>query len=268
MIVAIVLAEPVPTADGEQPYFNEHAESTVLDQAVSRVLRGPFGGTVVATTSEFQEDFEEILEGFAVKYAITDDPAFVAKAGLLEASAFRKRWEKIMAGAAQRFGPAGKPSPKKGPQKSQRHDEDENDAFDDEDLDGDEQEDGDEPDDDANTEGGASDWKTLSKSGDVKVRGLARSFDCDGVMLFRGDRPSLKLETQATLIDTFVREGAGKNFARVSFEGQPGYPVLANLAGLKELEALPLHIKLDDWLTQKAEKILAVPVQDPAIIGT
>lgn len=256
MIVAIVLAEPVGDTDGEQPYFLEHAESTVLDQAVSRVLRGPFGGTVIATTSEFQEDFEEILEGFAVKYAIADDASFVAKAGLLEASAFRKRWEKIMAGAAQRFSGGGQPGQrgKKGaPKQPPQH-------FD-EDGDADEEDDGDDH------EGGASDWKTLQKSGDVKVRGLARSFDCDGVMLFRGERPALKLETQAALIEAYVRDGAGKNFARVSFEGKAGYPVLANLAGLKELEALPLHVKLDNWLEQNAAKVLDVPVSDAAVGG-
>jgi hypothetical protein len=240
MIVAIVLAEPQPSQDGEQPYFSEHGESAVLDQAVSRVLRGPFGGTVIATTSELEEECQELLDGFAVKYAVADDASFVAKAGLLEAAAFRKRWEKIMAGAAQRFNAGGK---KKSGKAQAAHDhEDEEDE-----------------------EGGTADWKSLQKSGDVKVRGLARSFDCDGVMLFRGDRPDLKLETQAALVEAFAREGAGKNFARVSYKGKPGYPVLANLQGFKELEALPLDVPLDTWLAKNEGKILVVPVDDPGV---
>src|ERR1043165_3092412 len=107
MIIAIVLAEPLALVDGVQPYFLDAGGASVLERSVSRVLRGPFGGTIVATSSALEAGCREALSGFPVQYAVTDDPATVAKAGLLEASAFRKRWEKAMAMAAQRFG--GKP---------------------------------------------------------------------------------------------------------------------------------------------------------------
>ncbi len=249
MIIAIVLAEPLAPVDGEQPYFLDAGGVSVLERAVSHVLRGPFGGTIVATSSDLEADCRETLAGFAVQYAVTDDPATVAKAGLLEAAAFRKRWEKAMALASQRFGA----KPGKKPDNSRASQYQNTRAKDDDDEDG-----GDE----------RTDWKGLQKNSDVKIRGLARSFDVDGIMLFRGERAGLKLETQALLIDTYTREansGATQSLARIVANGRDAYPVLANLAAAKELENLPLSTSIDSWLGSQTEKILRVNSDDPAV---
>lgn len=247
MIIAIVLAEPLKPIDGEQPYFLDAGGASVLERAVSRVLRGPFGGTIVATSSDLEESCREALSGFAVQYAVTDDPATVAKAGLLEAAAFRKRWEKAMAAAAQRFGAkAGKNAPQS------RTRELHNDPVKDDDEGGDE----------------STDWKDLQKNADVKIRGLARSFECDGIMLFRGERAGLKLETQALLVDTFTRDsqqGGTKSLARIVANGSDAYPILANLSAARELENLPLSVRIDTWLAGQTDKLLRVNSDDPAV---
>jgi len=248
MIIAIVLAEPLAPVDGEQPYFLDAGGASVLERAVSRVLRGPFGGTIVATSSDLEADCREALSGFAVQYAVTDDPATVAKAGLLEAAAFRKRWEKAMALASQRFG--AKPGKKTDNSRASQY---QNTRAKDDDEDGSDE---------------RTDWKGLQKNSDVKIRGLARSFDIDGIMLFRGERAGLKLETQALLIDTFTREannGATQPLARIVANGRDAYPVLANLAAAKELENLPLSTRIDTWLASQSEKVLHVNSDDPAV---
>lgn len=247
MIIAIVLADPLKPIDGEQPYFLDAGGASVLERAVSRVLRGPFGGTIVATSSDLEASCRDALSGFAVQYAITDDPATVAKAGLLEASAFRKRWEKAMAAAAQRFGAkAGKNAPQN------RTRDLKNDSDEEEDEGGEE----------------TTDWKGLQKNADVKIRGLARSFECDGIMLFRGERAGLKLETQALLVDTFTRDsqqGGTKSLARIVSNGKDAFPILANLSAAKELENLPLSTPIEAWLAGQTDKLLRVNSDDPAV---
>jgi CTP:molybdopterin cytidylyltransferase MocA len=244
MIVAIVVVDPLPAVKdaenpgGVQPYFLKSGGQSVLEHAVSRVLRGPFGGTIVAVAEELEEPCREALDGFAVQFASADDARAVEKAGLLEAAAFRQRWEKARSLAAARFGGAGG-NPRERRKGRSGGDDD----------------------------GESDDWKRHADAEDVKVRGLAQSFECNGVMLFRGERAGLKLETQAALIDAYskaAREKPGFDFARVIHDGAFAYPLFATVKGARELEGLGLDVPVEAYLTRHAGRVLQAPCADPA----
>ena len=254
MIVAIILADfTQPLIRGHVPYLLPMGDETVIERIARVVLRGPFGGTIVASAASFHSEVRSALEGFAVQHValgggggeLQSGSAGAAAQALKFAESFRVRWEKAMAAAAERFG-AG---------------------------------DDDEDDDAPQTPPGArkprnkkaADWASHSRSADVKVRGLARSFERDGVILFRGDCPLIAPDLQAQVVEAFARDAPIKAkgrrpFAQAVHNGLRGYPLVIERAAIPELLALPPQTVFDDWLLAQLPRIQDVPVQDGAIL--
>jgi CTP:molybdopterin cytidylyltransferase MocA len=232
MIIALVILDRTqPFLQNNAPCFARLGELSVLEKLVSTVLRGPFGGTVVALHPDIAETAQEQLHGFAAHPRVLKNfaqgPHSALSEGLSDAVALRQKWEKAMAAAASRFQSA-KPGHKN-----------------------------DKDDDDGPGRGG---WAEYRGSKDVKIRGLARSFDRDGVIIFRGDHPAMSLELQAQVVDAFGREGADKGagarpIAQAVYQGERGYPVLLSLDAAKEVAALPPATDFDAWLLQNIQRV-------------
>ncbi|HYG75323.1 MAG TPA: hypothetical protein VEK08_10005 [Planctomycetota bacterium] len=245
MIVALVILDRLAANLQDKPsYFSELAPGkSVIEQVVSTVVRGPFAGTVVASLVEYFDRAQEHLHGFAIHPLKVANPKAGVHAPIIDglnfADSFRERWEKARAAASARF-------------------------TDDED---------DEDDEEApapisgrksnGTHRGAkkkADWAKHRDSKDVKLRGLARSFDRNGVILFRGDRPAITVNLQAQIVEAFGREGADKgpkarSFAQAVHNGVRGYPVLMSFEAAREVAALPAATKFDDWLLQNIQRV-------------
>lgn len=216
MIVAIALA-PQSGVDDE----------TVIEGVTATLLRGPFGGTLVAAHPAAMADLEDALAGFAVQYVQiapngNPTPQAILAAALKSADAFRARWEKAMAAAAGRF--------EKTPS---------------------------DPGDILPTKD-AAEWAKLKHNPDVKIRGLARSFDRDGVLVVPADYSDLKKEHLAQMVEAFARDGqqpAPKPFAQAVMNGMRGWPVIMTVEGAREVAALPAATVLPDWLLQNVERV-------------
>ena len=115
---------------------------------------------------------------------------------------------------------------------------------------------------------GTGDLTRHRRSPDVKIRGLAHSFQRDGVMLFRGDCPLTGPELQAQIIEAFGTESGPSAHALVRpvYAGKRGYPMLLDLAVSKELATLPPDTNLETWLQRHAERVREVRVDDPAAV--
>ena len=264
MIVAIILADRLePLIHGQAPYFlpvsgdgdieDEEDGETVLERLTRTVLRGPFGGTIVAAAPEHEARIKELLSGFAVQHLkLSPARAHVSEA-LMFAEAFRARWQKAMAAAAQRFPvieesddeeeeAEASPKGKKAVRRPQ-----------------------------AKGKPAPQEWSKHHKSADVKIRGLARSFERDGVILFRGEQPISRPDLQAQVVEAFGREGAEKAgaarpMAQAVYQSVRGYPVLLSVDAAKEAAALPRATDFDDWLLQQLKRVQDVSVDDPAAI--
>jgi hypothetical protein len=240
MIIAIVVVDNSDLRlHGKAPCFAELGKEAALEHLVRTVVRGPFGVTIVAATPHNSSEIKKLLGGFAVQFVDAASDQQLLSAALKFAADYRLRWEKVMADAKARF--AGK------------DDDDEDDSRKQIRKPG--------------GKGGAKDWANLKSSSDVKVRGLARSFDRDGIMLFPADRPAISLELQAQMVEAFGREQADKGakarpIAQAVFAGERGYPVILDLPAAKELEVLPPATNFDDWLLAQLVRIQDVPVQD------
>ena len=104
----------------------------------------------------------------------------------------------------------------------------------------------------------------LKKSPDVKIRALARSFERDAVMLFRGDEDWLSPEAQARMVEAFAREGARGPAARplavALRQGVRGYPVLLATGVADEAGGLSAAADFEAWLAQQGPRVLEVAV--------
>jgi CTP:molybdopterin cytidylyltransferase MocA len=245
MIVAILLADQTtPIADGLPAPLLDAGGQTVIERIAGTVLRGPFGGTIVAAHPETSVKIREALHGFALQHAEIKSargPHSILSQALNVAAQFRQRWEKIMAAAASRFDTddddeedeANERPKKKSPPKPQ----------------------------------GKADWSKHRKSPDVKVRGLARSFDRDGVMIFRADQPLVSLELQAQVVEAFAREGAAKGDAAKAFaqpvcSGQRGFPIVMDLNAAREAAALPATTEFDRWLLDQLPRVQDIGIDE------
>lgn len=228
MIIALVIFDRTqPRLQDKPPCLAPWGDESMLEHLISTILRGPFGGTVVALHPDFTRAAQEQLRGFALQSiaikSFADGPHSALREGLTAATALRERWEKAMAVAASRFHDSGG----------------------------------------GKSRGAANDKNTLSAhrgSKDVKIRGLARSFDRDGVMLFRGDYPAMSLELQAQVVEAFGREGADKGsaarpFAQAVHQGSRGYPLILSVEAAREVAALPASTGFDAWLLKNVERV-------------
>jgi len=237
MIVAIILCDRTPAIrDDKSVYLLPLDGETVIERVTRTVLRGPFGGTVVVSAPALSAQIRQLLAGFAVQHveaARTEDgPHAALREALACAESFRRRWEKAAAAASARFSGA----------------------------------------DESARPARQSDWARHRQSADVKIRGLARAFECDGVILFRGDRPGLTPELQAQVVDAFGRQAEGpqtptRPFAQAVHAGRRGYPILMDLAAAREVAALPPATDFDAWLGQRPERVLDVAVSDSAVVA-
>src|SRR5205814_10033602 len=95
MIVAIVLADKSMPDDGH--YFERRGEAAFIERVASTVLRGPFGGTLVASRPESVAKIKDALHGFALQHVDTSRAAAgahgILSEGLIAAEASRSRWE-------------------------------------------------------------------------------------------------------------------------------------------------------------------------------
>ncbi len=250
MIVALILCDrTAPVADGQAAYFLPLGEESVIERIAGTVLRGPFGGAIVMAAPVHAVALQEQLQGFAVQHLEARSAGAGPHAALAEALAaaekFRARWEKAMAAAAARFGGADDVGDEGAPSRR-----------------------GNAP---VKDGGKKAPWTRHRKSADVKIRGLARSFERDGVIVFRGERPGIGLELQAHLVDAFGREGeargdAARPFARPVCAGQHGYPLVLSVVGAREVGALPPSTDLEAWLAQRPECMQEIPVDDSGAI--
>jgi len=236
MIVAIVLADRVtPLIDGKPVYFLPLDKETIIERIARVVLRGPFGGVVVASDTSIHSEMKETLSGFAVQHleVKSSDKNGTVPQELQFAQNFRTRWEKAMSAAAERFSEEKSKKPARGKESS-------------------------------------ADWSRHRKSPDVKVRGLARSFERDGVMLFRGERPAITPELQARIVEEFARDASQKSRPIVQplFNGVRGYPILFDLTVAKESEALPPATNFDTWLLNQLPKIQDLVVDEAGALDS
>jgi len=213
MIVAVILADTL-----NAPYLEPKGDA-VIERVASTVLRGPFGGTLVASRPEIAAKIKDALHGFAVQHVDTSAAKTGAHGILIEAlnaaAAFRSRWENARAAAAERFEKQGK----------------------------------------------SGDWAKHKQSADVKIRGLARSFDRDGVLVVPGDAIELKPEHLARMVEAFARDGQAPRphaFAQAIFAGARGWPVVMTLDAAREVSALPAETVLAEWLLTNVERVTDV----------
>ena len=229
MIVAIILCNRTEAvSDGKPAYFPPLGEETAIERLIQVVARGPFGGTLVASAAPLAAEMRQTLAGFTVQHVELAPAAPGSVAELLPAFRAAEAFRGRWEKAhAAATGRFGGKQP--------------------------EAEEG-------------PDWKKLRGSADVRVRGLARSFDRDGVMLFRGDQPGLSLDVQAHLSEHFGRDASASAAGlRTSYAGQPDYPVVLGLEAVREVLALPPETLLDDWLAEQTARIKAVPVNNPGV---
>jgi len=233
MIVAIVLAHRLdPQIHNRPPFLLSIGDETILERVVSVALRGPFGGVVVASAEEVADDVNKVLAGFAVQQLTLNDSETAVAESVAFAADFRARWQRVMDAAAQRFsGDGKKKSAKNQPVKS----------------------------------GYTPGMPEHRKNPDVKVRGLARSFDRDGIVFLRADQPGLRLEVQAQIVEAFGREGhdkgaAARSIAQAVYAGQRGYPLAMTLDAAEE--AAQAKLPLDNWLLMNLERVQDVLIED------
>jgi len=248
MITALVILDRLqPRLQNNPPAFCElGGQKSAFETVLSTVLRGPFAVTVVAAIPELFETAREQLQGFSAHPLQAKVSHSVISEGLHYCDQFRQRWEKAMAQASARF------------------------VTGDDDEDEDEDED-DEPNPtvkrDNSSPAKKADWKKHRESKDVNVRGLARSFDRDGVILFRAERPLVSLNLQSQLVEAFGREGAEKShgarpFAQAVYSGQRGYPLLMSVEAAREVAELPAQTVFDAWLLTNVERVQDVKTDD------
>jgi len=247
MITAIILADRIsPQIQDTPPCLLPLENESILSRIARVVLRGPFGGTLIASRADIQADIEEELQGYAVQHVkLPNDAAPGSIAALApalkHAEDFRKRWEKARAAAASRFG-------------------------DDDDEDDKESHDAKPAKKKSGAGGAAAAWPLHRKNADVKVRGLARSFERDGVLLFHADAPLIRPELQAQLIEAFAREAEKsaqpRPFAQCIAAGVRGWPLAIDARAVSELLALSPATLLDDWLLTQLARVQDVSVPD------
>lgn len=233
MIVALIILDRTePKLQDKASCLLAFHKGSVLEHMLGTVLRGPFGGTIVALHPDFADAAQEQLSGFAAHPLVVDSiaqgPHAAMREGLAAAAKLRERWEKAMAAAASRFAPESE-SPAKISGKK-------------------------------NESVGKAAFSAHRASKDVKIRGLARSFDRDGVILFSGEYPAMSLELQAQLVEAFGREGADKGasarpYAQAVHQGKRGYPILMSLDAAREVSQLSASTDFDAWLLQRVERI-------------
>jgi hypothetical protein len=239
MIIGIVVVDNSDAQlHAKAPYFAALGKESALEHLVRTVVRGPFGVTIVVASPHNSIEIKKLLGGFAVQFVDAGTDQHLLSAALKFAADYRQRWEKVMADAKARF--AGKDDEDEEDDKQIRK---------------------------SGKKEGGKDWANLKSSADVKVRGLARSFDRDGIILFPADRPAITLELQAQMVEAFGREQADKGakarpIAQAVHAGERGYPVVMDLSVVKEVEGLPAETKFDDWLLAQLARIQDVPVQD------
>jgi CTP:molybdopterin cytidylyltransferase MocA len=220
MILALLLADKPDSGR----YFAPSGEGCVIERVAATVLRGPFGGTLVAARAEIAPKAKEALRGFALQHVDTSQAPGgthgILIAALNAAEEFRSRWEKARAAAAERF-------EKTAPGKN-----------------------------------GGSDWGKHKQSADVKIRGLARSFDRDGVLVIPADSVDLKPEHLARVVEAFARDGQESKphaFAQVVYSGQRSWPVAMSLEGAREVAGLSAKTEFSEWLLKNVERVKDVP---------
>ena len=264
MIIAVILADKLtPLVQNLPPFLLPLNDETSLERVARVVLRGPFGGTVVAAHSKYQAEVRDALSGFAVQHVTLPAAAAPGTVGALApalkfAEDFRARWERARAAAAARFNDdddddeeddddgaareAKTPAPAPASQRGKKR-----------------------------TGAAAKDWARHSKNADVKVRGLARSFERDGIMLFRAERPLIKPELQAQMVEAFARESAEKKdkarpFAQAVHAGIRAYPILFDRNVIPEISRVAAGTKFDDWLLGQLARTQDVQVQDAGAV--
>ena len=222
MIVAIAVAEKSGAESAK--YLASVDDETVIERVTATLLRGPFGGVLLAAQPSLKADIEDALSGFAIQHvplpSSTDLSAqAIFAAALRAAEAFRARWEKAMAAAAGRFENDPRESP---------------------------------------TQKNAAEWAKLKQNPDVKIRGLARSFDRDGILAIPADCIDIKKEHLAQMVEAFARDGQQpqpKPFSQAVIGGVRGWPVMMTVDGAREIAALPASTILSDWLLQNVARV-------------
>ena len=109
----------------------------------------------------------------------------------------------------------------------------------------------------------AGEWSKHKKSPDVKIRGLARSFERDGVLVCPGDFAEIQKEQLAQMVEGFARDGQSTSphpFAEAVSAGLRGWPVMLSLDGAREVAALPAETVLPDWLLKNVERVCDIRV--------
>ena len=232
MIVAIVLADQEGAPS--DALFAENNDETAIERVTGTVLRGPFGGTLVAAHPTLLKDVQEALTGFAVQYveiSSNSNPSENVHSILITAlkasDAFRTRWAKAMAAANGRFEKSGTQNQ------------------------------------DAGNPNPSAEWSKLKQSADVKIRGLARSFDRDGVLIIPGDAAFIKKEHLAQMVEAFARDGQQPQahpFAQAVSNGERSWPVIMSWEGAQEVMKLPPSTDFSKWLLQNLERVCDVKI--------
>lgn len=234
MIIAIILCE---TADGGEACFAAQGEETVIEQLAGSVMRGPFGGTLVACPPASMPRMRETLAGFAIQFAELSGPKGSIGPALRAGEALRARWEQAHAAAVSRFR-AEEPQQRPSPNRRGK---------------------------DPASSAPGPDWAQLRQSPDLKIRSLARSFDRNGVMLFRGGQTGVTPELIARLAEHFGKEAPGPQahaVFRAACGDQPGNPVILSAEAAAELLALPAETAFDAWLAGQSARTKLIAAGD------
>ena len=226
MLVAVLLADKSgPAAEcyfAHAPQKKGAAESlSVLEQTASTLLRGPFGGVLLSAHPLLKKRVRETLNGFALQFVDVPVNAQTPQeilAAGLSAAATFR--ERWERARAAANARFQKPSSEK--------------------------------------EKSGGDWAKHKQHADVKIRGLASSFDRDGVLLVPADYAEIRAEEIAASVERFARDGQAAQahpFAQGIKDGVRGWPVLATLDGAQELSKMGAST-IQDWLLKHIDRVL------------
>ena len=278
MIIAVVLADrTTPEVQGQPLYALPCGGESVLERVTRIVLRGPFGATIVVAPHGRRDAVAALLKGFSVKIieseaadAAQPRPHAALIAALAYAEKVRERWARAMATAAASYSVSEQDEVNKtSTQKGEPHTGPSTQT----------------PTPPQGT-GKTDPWAKLRTSSNIRLRGLARSFEREGVIVFRADRPLLRPELQAAVVEAFGRDtsgvsgrlmpikateiegkiSTGRRFSQAVYAGKRGYPVVMNVDAAHEVQALPPETDFDAWLTEHHDRVRDVPVDDPAAV--
>jgi len=216
----MILALLIANNPDESAYLATGEGGAVIETVAATALRGPFGAVMFAARADYADRLDVALEGFALQHVDASTAKPGAHGVLIAAIKAAEAFR--LRWEKVRAAAAGRFENK-----------------------------------DAGA-GKKSDWGKHKQSADVKIRGLARSFDRDGILVIPADAHELKAEHLARVVEAFARDGQDAtphSFAQAVSNGERGWPVGMTLDAAKEVSALPPETDFAAWLLKNVQRV-------------